>query len=298
MEASIASFIDYLRYERGASAATRGAYKNDLLQFVAFVRGHTENGKASFGSVDSDLIRLWVASLMDGHKSPTSVNRKLSALKSYFKYLMKQGLVLNNPASLVIAPKFFRPLPQIMKEDELAELLDGSCFKDDFIGIRDRLMMELLYETGLRRQELAFLKCSDIDLMAMVVRVCGKRNKERIVPFSERLKVQIISYLQKRRSVLQCDNTHFFVCKNGRSVAGATIYNVVRKYVSNRGLRTKCAPHMLRHSFATSLLNNGAELNAVKELLGHSSLSSTSIYTHIDFDKLKEMYYAHPRANR
>ena len=158
--------------------------------------------------------------------------------------------------------------------------------------------MEFLYETGLRRQELAFLKCSDIDLMAMVVRVCGKRNKERIVPFSERLKVQIISYLQKRRSVLQCNNTHFFVCKNGRSVAGATIYNVVRKYVSNRGLRTKCAPHMLRHSFATSLLNNGAELNAVKELLGHSSLSSTSIYTHINFDKLKEMYYAHPRANR
>jgi len=230
--------------------------------------------------------------------SPTSVNRKLSALKSYFKYLMKQGLVLNNPASLVIAPKFFRPLPQIIKEDELTELLDGSCFKDDFIGIRDRLMMELLYETGLRRQELAFLKCSDIDLMAMVVRVCGKRNKERIVPFSERLKVQIISYLQKRRSVLQCDNTHFFVRKDGRSVTGAIVYNVVKKYISNRGLRTKCGPHMLRHSFATSLLNNGAELNAVKELLGHSSLASTSIYTHITFDKLREMYCAHPRANR
>ena len=296
MEASIASFIDYLRYERAASDATRVAYKNDLLQFVAYVRGHTENGKASFGSVDSDLIRLWVASLMDGHMSPTSVNRKLSALKSYFKYLMKQGLVLNNPASLVIAPKFFRPLPQIIKEDELTELLDGSCFKDDFIG--DRLMMELLYETGLRRQELAFLKCSDIDLMAMVVRVCGKRNKERIVPFSERLKVQIISYLQKRRSVLQCDNTHFFVRKDGRSVTGAIVYNVVKKYISNRGLRTKCGPHMLRHSFATSLLNNGAELNAVKELLGHSSLASTSIYTHITFDKLREMYCAHPRANR
>ena len=297
MEASISSFIDYLRYERGASVATRVAYKNDLLQFVAYVRGHTENGKASFGSVDSDLIRLWVASLMDGHMSPTTVNRKLSALKSYFKYLMKQGLVLNNPASLVIAPKFFRPLPQIIK-DQLTELLDGSCFKDDFIGIRDRLMMELLYETGLRRQELAFLKCSDIDLMAMVVRVCGKRNKERIVPFSERLKVQIISYLQKRRSVLQCDNTHFFVRKDGRSVTGAIVYNVVKKYISNRGLRTKCGPHMLRHSFATSLLNNGAELNAVKELLGHSSLASTSIYTHITFDKLREMYCAHPRANR
>ena len=282
MEASIASFIDYLRYERGASAATRVAYKNDLLQFVAYVHERTENGKASLGLVDSDLIRLWITSLMDGCMSPTSVNRKLSALKSYFRYLMKQGLVLNNPASLVIAPKFFRLLPQIIKEDELTELLDGSCFKDDFIGIRDRLMMELLYETGLRRQELAFLKCSDIDLMAMVVRVCGKRNKERIVPFSERLKVQIVSYLQKRRSVLQCDNTHFFVRKDGRSVTGAIIYNVVRKYVSHRVLRTKCAP----------------ELNAVKELLGHSSLASTSIYTHITFDKLKEMYCAHPRANR
>ena len=298
MEASIASFIDYLRYERGASVATRVAYKNDLLQFVAYVREHTENGKASLGLVDSDLIRLWITSLMDGCMSPTSVNRKLSALKSYFKYLMKQGLVLNNPASLVIGPKFFRPLPQIMKEDELAELLDGSCFKDDFIGTRDRLMMEFLYETGLRRQELAFLKCSDIDLMAMVVRVCGKRNRERIVPFSERLKMQIISYLQKRRSGLQCDNTHFFVCKNGRSVTGTTVYNVVKKYISNIGLRAKCGPHMLRHSFATSLLNNGAELNAVKELLGHSSLASTSIYTHITFDKLREMYCAHPRANR
>ena len=121
MEASISSFIDYLRYERGASVATRVAYKNDLLQFVAYVRGHTENGKASFLSVDSDLIRLWVASLMDGHMSPISVNRKLSALRSYFKYLMKQGLVLNNPASLVIAPKFVRPLPQIIKADELTE---------------------------------------------------------------------------------------------------------------------------------------------------------------------------------
>ena len=298
MEASIASFIDYLQYERGASVATRVAYKNDLLQFVAYVREYTEDGKASLGFVDSDLIRLWITSLMDGRMSPISVNRKLSALKSYFRYLMKQGLVLNNPASLVIGSKFFRPLPQIMKEDELAELLDGSCFKDDFIGTRDRLMMEFLYETGLRRQELAFLKCSDIDLMAMVVRVCGKRNKERIVPFSERLKVQIISYLQKRRSVLQCDNIHFFVCKDGRSVTGATVYNVVKKYIFNRGLRTKCAPHMLRHSFATSLLNNGAELNAVKELLGHSSLASTSIYTHITFDKLREMYCAHPRANR
>ena len=297
MEASISSFIDYLRYERGASAATRVAYKNDLLQFVAYVHEHTENGKASLGFVDSDLIRQWITSLMDGCMSPTSVNRKLSALKSYFKYLMKQGLVLNNPASLVIGPKFFRPLPQIIKEDELTELLDGSCFKADFIGTRDRLMMEFLYETGLRRQELAFLKCSDIDLMAMV-RVCGKRNKERIVPFSERLKVQIISYLQKRRSVLQCDNTHFFVRKDGRSVTGAIVYNVVKKYISNRGLRTKCGPHMLRHSFATSLLNNGAELNAVKELLGHSSLASTSIYTHITFDKLREMYCAHPRANR
>ena len=298
MEASIASFIDYLRYERGASVATRAAYKNDLLQFVAYVSEHTENGKASLGLVDSDLIRLWITSLMNGCMSPTSMNRKLSALKSYFKYLMKQGLVLNNPASLVIGPKFFRLLPQIIKEDELTELLDGSCFKADFIGTRDRLMMEFLYETGLRRQELAFLKCSDIDLMAMVVRVCGKRNKERVVPFSERLKVQIISYLQKRRSVLQCDNTHFFVRKDGRSVTGAIVYNVAKKYISNRGLRTKCGPHMLRHSFATSLLNNGAELNAVKELLGHSSLASTSIYTHITFDKLREMYCAHPRANR
>lgn len=298
MNARITSFIDYLRYERGYSVFTGIAYERDLLQFDAYVREHTENAEGDLRFVDSDVIRAWMTFLMDDGNSPSLVNRKLSALKSYFKYLMKQGIVSDDPTYLVTGPKYSRPLPQIIKERDLVDLLDGSCFGDDFIGKRDRLMIEFLYETGLRRQELALLKHSDIDLDAMMVKVHGKRNKERLVPFAERLKMSIEGYLQEKKSIMQRNGAYFFVREDGNPITGDTIYYVVKKYLSNQVLHARRSPHILRHSFATSLLNDGAKLSAVKELLGHSSLASTSIYTHITFEKLKEMYYAHPRADR
>lgn len=298
MNASITSFIDYLRYERGYSTFTEYAYRIDLLQFAAYVREHTENFKADPRLVDTDVVRRWITSLMNEGRSPTSVNRKLSSLKSYFKYMMKQGLISDNPAYLVVGPKYSRPLPQFVREKELADLLDGNEFSDDFLGKRDRLVIEFLYETGLRRRELTLLKHSDIDLGAMQVKVNGKCNKQRLVPFAERLKEQIVDYLQEKKTVMPCNEMFFFVRKDGTPFSGENVYYIVRKYLRNMMLLAKRSPHILRHSFATSMLNDGAKLNAVKELLGHGSLVSTSIYTHITFEKLKEMYYAHPRAEK
>lgn len=298
MNASITSFIEYLHYERGYSVLTEFAYRSDLLQFAAYVREHTENSEGDPNLVDSDVVRAWIASLMDAGRSPAGVNRKLSALKSYFRYLMKEGLIVDNPVYLVTGPKRSRPLPQFIKEKELEDLLDGDGFRDDFFGKRDRLIIEFLYETGLRKQELTLLKHSDIDLSAMLVRVNGKRNKQRLVPFAERLKMMISDYLREKKAIMPGNEDSFFVGKDGKSISGSAVYNVVKKHLNNLTLPPKCGPHVLRHSFATSMLNDGAKLNAVKELLGHSSLSSTSIYTHLTFEQLKEMYYAHPRANK
>jgi hypothetical protein len=278
---------------------TEVAYKKDLVQFEAYVREYTRNSEVDLTIVDVDLIRLWTASLMDKKLSPASVNRKLSALKSYFKYLIKQGLISNNPACLVSGPKCARKLPQIIEETEMVGLLDRNGFSEDFVGVRDRLILEFLYETGLRRQELVLLKCSDVDLDAMQMKVYGKRGKERLIPFGDRLKGRIVEFL-KRRKIALCDNEvgSFFVRKDGSPITGDTIYHVVNRSFKNGSLCEKHSPHTFRHTFATCLLNDGVRLNAVKELLGHSSLASTSIYTHITFEKLREMYYAHPRLDR
>ena len=299
MTSSIISFIAYLRHERCCSVCTEVAYKKDLVQFEAYVREYTRNSEVDLTIVDVDLIRLWMASLMDKRLSPASVNRKLSALKSYFKYLIKQGLISNNPACLVSGPKCARKLPQVIEEKEMESLLDRNSFSEDFVGVRDRLILEFLYETGLRRQELVLLKCSDVDLDAMQMKVYGKRGKERLIPFGDRLKGGIVEFLKKRKIALRNNEVgSFFVRKDGSPITGDTIYHVVNRSLKNGFLCKKYGPHAFRHTFATCLLNDGVRLNAVKELLGHSSLASTSIYTHITFEKLREMYYAHPRVDR
>ena len=270
-----------------------------MVQFEAYVREYTRNSEVDLTIVDVDLIRLWTASLMDKKLSPASVNRKLSALKSYFKYLIKQGLISNNPACLVSGPKCARKLPQIIEETEMVGLLDRNGFSEDFVGVRDRLILEFLYETGLRRQELVLLKCSDVDLDAMQMKVYGKRGKERLIPFGDRLKGRIVEFLKRRKIALRDNEVgSFFVRKDGSPITGDTIYHVVNRGFKNGSLCEKHGPHTFRHTFATCLLNDGVRLNAVKELLGHSSLASTSIYTHITFEKLREMYYAHPRVDR
>ena len=293
----IDSFLDYLRYERNYSNYTIEAYSKDLRQFEEYVKLNKESVFVP-GDVDADLVRSWIVSLMDEKISPVSVNRKLSSLKSFFKFLMKQGSISVNPLRLITGPKTKKPLPYFVRDKEMELLLDGDGFDEDFEGVRDRLVLEMLYDTGVRRSELVGLQDTDIDYDAMLIRVTGKRNKQRLIPFAERLKNLMLAYTEVRNREVDAGCGWFFVRKNGEQLSTGILYTIVKKRLSDIPTLAKCSPHVLRHSFATSMLNNGAELNAVKELLGHSSLASTSIYTHTTFEELKKVYHAHPRAQK
>ena len=293
----IDSFLDYLRYERNYSNYTIEAYSKDLRQFEEYVKLNKESVFVP-GDVDADLVRSWIVSLMDEKISPVSVNRKLSSLKSFFKFLMKQGSISVNPLRLITGPKTKKPLPYFVRDKEMELLLDGDGFDEDFEGVRDRLILEMLYDTGVRRSELLGIQDTDIDYEAMQVKVTGKRNKQRLIPFAERLRNLMLAYTEVRNREVGAGSGWFFVRKNGEQLSTGILYMIVRKKLSDIPTLAKCSPHVLRHSFATSMLNNGAELNAVKELLGHSSLASTSIYTHTTFEELKKVYHAHPRAKK
>ena len=291
------SFLDYLRYERNYSNYTIEAYSKDLRQFEEYVKLNKESVFVP-GDVDADLVRSWIVSLMDEKISPVSVNRKLSSLKSFFKFLMKQGSISVNPLRLITGPKTKKPLPYFVRDKEMELLLDGYGFDEDFEGVRDRLILEMLYDTGIRRSELIGIQDSDVDFGAMQIRVTGKRNKQRLIPFAEGLKNLIQAYTEVRNREVGSESGWFFVRKNGEQLSAGIVYTIVKKKLSEIPTLAKRSPHVLRHSFATSMLNNGAELNAVKELLGHSSLASTSVYTHTTFEELKKVYHAHPRAKK
>ena len=293
----IDSFLDYLRYERNYSNYTIGAYSKDLRQFEGYVKRYKE-GIFDPVDVDADLVRGWVVSLMDEMLSPVSVNRKLSSLKSFFKFLMKQGSISVNPLRLITGPKTKKPLPYFIKDKEMELLLDGDGFGEDFEGVRNRLVLEMLYDTGIRRSELIGMRDSDVDSETMQIRVTGKRNKQRLIPFAEGLKNLIQAYTEVRNREVGSESGWFFVRKNGEQLSVSIVYTIVKDKLSEIPTLAKRSPHVLRHSFATSMLNNGAELNAVKELLGHSSLASTSVYTHTTFEELKKVYHAHPRAKK
>ena len=293
----IDSFLDYLRYERNYSNYTIEAYSKDLRQFEEYVKLNKESIFVP-GDVDADLVRSWIVSLMDEKISPVSVNRKLSSLKSFFKFLMKQGSISVNPLRLITGPKTKKPLPYFVRDKEMELLLDGDGFDEDFEGVRDRLILEMLYDTGIRRSELIGIQDSDVDFGAMQIRVTGKRNKQRLIPFAEGLKNLIQAYTEVRNREVGSESGWFFVRKNGEQLSAGIVYTIVKKKLSEIPTLAKRSPHVLRHSFATSMLNNGAELNAVKELLGHSSLASTRVYTHTTFEELKKVYHAHPRAKK
>ena len=293
----IDSFLDYLRYERNYSNYTIEAYSKDLRQFEEYVKVNKDNRFAP-DEVDADLVRCWIVSLMDDKMSPVSVNRKLSSLKSFFKFLMKQGSISVNPLRLITGPKTKKPLPYFIKDKEMELLLDGDGFGEDFEGVRNRLVLEMLYDTGIRRSELIGMRDSDVDSETMQIRVTGKRNKQRLIPFAEGLKNLIQAYTEVRNREVGSESGWFFVRKNGEQLSVSIVYTIVKDKLSEIPTLAKRSPHVLRHSFATSMLNNGAELNAVKELLGHSSLASTSVYTHTTFEELKKVYHAHPRAKK
>lgn len=297
MNTHINSFLDYLRYERNYSNYTVGAYSKDLQQFEDFVKEKKE-GVFEPEEVDTDIVRNWIVYLLDNKISTVSVNRKLSSLKSFFKFLTKQGFVSVNPLRFVTGPKTKKPLLSFVKDGDMESLLDGHGFNEDFEGVRDRLILEMLYDTGMRRSELVNLRDVDVDYNDMKIRVTGKRNKQRLIPFAEKLKDLMLAYINVRNDEVGVGCESFFVRKNGKSLSPEILYTIVKKNLSEIPTLVKCSPHVLRHSFATSMLNNGAELSAVKELLGHSSLSSTSIYTHTTFEELKKVYHAHPRAQK
>lgn len=291
------SFLDYLRYERNYSDCTIVAYSKDLDQFEAYVKANKE-GIFDPAEIDADIVRNWIVFLLDEKISPVSVNRKLSSLKSFFKFLMTKGKIPGNPLRLVKGPKTGKPLPYFVKEKEMDLLLDSDEVDGNFESVRDHLMLEMLYDTGMRRSELIGVKNSDVDFDAMQIKVTGKRNKQRLIPFADRLKDLMLAYIEVRNREVGTESEWFFVRDNGTQLSAAIVYRVVKNKLSEIPTLAKRSPHVLRHSFATSMLNNGAKLNSVKELLGHSSLTSTSVYTHTTFEELKKVYHAHPRAKK
>lgn len=288
-------FINYLRYERNYSECTVVAYRKDLLQFMAYLK-ETDATLRFPEDVDADLIRRWEVALMDGI-SAVSVNRKLSSLKSFFKYLMRRKGIPADPTRLVKGPKTKKPLPYFVKDQDMERLLDEDAEERNFKSVRDQLVLEMLYDTGMRRSELVNLKDEDIDYGRQQIKVTGKRNKQRLIPFAARLKELMRRYQQIRDREAGGDGW-FLTKENGEQITVAIVYNIVRNKLSEIPTLAKRSPHVLRHSFATSMLNNGAELSAVKDLLGHSSLAATSVYTHTSFEELKKVYHAHPRAKK
>ncbi|GHU55711.1 tyrosine recombinase XerC [Bacteroidia bacterium] len=291
------SFIEYLKYERKYSDCTIQAYAKDLDLFEVYVK---ENQESVFDHevIDADIVRNWIIHLLDNKAAPSSVNRKLSSLKSFFKFLVKQGVISTNPLRFVVGPKTKKPLPVFIRETDMNEILDGDGFKDDFEGVRNRLILELFYDTGIRRSELVGIRNADIDYPGCKLRVTGKGDKQRLIPFAENLKKRMIAYKEIRDREIGTESEWFFIRKNGNPLSVSIIYGIVKKSLSGLTTLPKRSPHVLRHSFATSMLNNGAELNAIKELLGHSSLATTNVYTHTTFEELKKVYHAHPRAKK
>lgn len=291
----IEKFIRYLRYEKNRSSHTEISYLNDLRQFQGFIESQT--GEFNPETIDSDLIRMWIMHLVEQGLKATTANRKLSTIKSFYTFLQKKQLVSLNPATHITGPRTEKKLPSFVKHSDMLEVLNPDSFSDNFEGKRNLFLIELLYLTGMRREELIGLKDEDVDQSNKTLRIQGKGNKERIIPFSDQTSQLFSEYICIRNRDIENRTPYLFVRKNGKRMYPEMVYTIVNKHLSNvKTLSTK-SPHVLRHSFATVMLNSGAEINAIKDLLGHASLASTQIYTHVTFKELKEVYdNAHPRA--
>ena len=289
------SFLKYLRYERNYSEKTVLSYGTDLRKFEEYFKGLDEG--IDFLTVDPDLVRGWVMAMMDAGYTATSVNRKLSSLRSFYRFLLRKGLVKADPMLKVAGPKKKKPLPVFVKEADMDRLLDAADFGEGFTGIRDRMIVEMFYSTGIRLSELVGLTDADVDFSSGLIKVTGKRNKQRLIPFGEELRGDMEAYLLARDENREGVCDAFFVRKGGKAMLPETVRLIVKRNLSKVVTLKKKSPHVLRHSFATSMLNRHADLEAVKELLGHESLTTTEIYTHTTFEELKKVYeQAHPRA--
>ena len=289
-------FLKYLQFEKRVSVNTLRSYKNDLNQFVDFVSNNYVDIEVH--QSNEKIIRAWIVSLMEKDFSSVSVNRKISTLKTFFKFLLRESSIKSNPMDKVISPKSSKKLPSFVEEFQMNKLLDEYSFGEDFAGIRNKTIVEMFYNTGMRLSELVGVKNSDVDLTNNTIKVLGKRNKERILPIHLAFSELVRKYLQLRDQEFESINhNYFFVTDKGDKLYEKFAYRVVNKYLSFVTTVEKKSPHILRHTFATHMLNKGADLNAIKELLGHASLAATQVYTHNTFEKLKTIYkQAHPRA--
>ncbi len=288
------AFFDHLVFEKHLSNHTVTAYKADLVQFEQFCESQKINNLLSVTSKD---IRRWIIFLLNKNLSSVTIHRKLSSLKSFYGFMQREGAIKDNPAAGAILPKKQKKLPQFIHEHEIDALFDAAFFTDDFEGWRDRNILQLLYLTGMRRQELIDLKVRDVDFTRGVMAITGKRNKMRYVPIPKWLLEQTKEYIALRNEQLKPGYDHLFLTVKGKPLYPKLVYRTVNHYISRIATLKKRSPHVLRHTFATQMLNAGADLNAIKELLGHANLAATEVYTHNSFQKLKKTYnQAHPRA--
>ncbi len=288
------SFLQYISTEKRYSRHTVTSYKNDLDQFYKWLGDN--NPGADVVSVTQAEVRGWMVCLIEGGAATGTVHRKISALRAFFRYLRKRGMISTDPASGVKLPKKTRRLPVFVAEESLDRLLDDFKFGDNFSGLRDRTIVEFLYLTGMRRSELINLRDEDVDLSSGQVKVTGKRGKQRVIPLSGSFIKSLQTYLAARKAE-GLPGAWFFVTGRGNKMYDKSVYNIVTRYLSMVTTVEKKSPHVLRHTFATHMLNHGADLNSIKELLGHASLSATQVYTHNTFEQLKKVYkQAHPRA--
>ena len=289
------SFLDYLLHERNYSKGTVEYYRADILELQRF--GEEMLGDLTPLDVDAELVREWIASLMDKGLASNTINRKLSSIRTYYKFLLRRGEVAVDPLRKVTGPKKKKPLPVFLREGEMNRLLDDMDFGEGFEGCRDHMIIEMFYATGMRLSELIGLDDKNVDFSSLLIKVTGKRNKQRLIPFGEELKNAMIEYVNVRNEIVLTRTGAFFVRESGERLSRSIVENLVKRNLSRVVTLKKRSPHVLRHTFATTMLNHDAELGAIKELLGHESLATTEVYTHTTFEELKKVYnQAHPRA--
>ncbi len=295
---AIQPFLDYLKFQKRYSQHTIISYQNDLTSFFDFLFGSFN--EMLLNEITATFVRSWLADLKEKGMESRSINRKISALKSYFKFQLKEGKITTSPMATIISPKNKKRLPQYVDEKGTEVLFNYVEFEDSWKGRTEQLIMQLFYNTGMRQAELVGLKESQLDKSNRQVKVLGKGNKERVIPVSGELMNALSRYIEdKRKDFEEFDMEYVLVNDKGKKLYPRYVYNVVKKYLSQKNVTTinKKSPHTLRHTFATHLMNNGADINAVKDLLGHSSLAATQVYTHNTIDKLKDIYKkAHPKA--
>jgi integrase/recombinase XerC len=288
------AFLSFLQFEKRYSLHTITAYSNDLVQFFDFIE--TQYDKVPLEQITGSMVRSWLAGMKETEMTGKSLNRKISSLKSFFKYQIRQERLVKSPMETVISPKITKRLPAFVAEQDMEQLLANLSFAEGWKGYTEKMVIQLFYATGMRLSELILCKETQLDINKSVIKVLGKGNKERILPISKNLAQELANYISEKPELAK-GNPHIFVTEKGKSLQARAVYSFVKFYLSQVTTLQKKSPHVLRHSFATHLMNNGADLNAVKELLGHASLAATQVYTHNTIEKLKEVFAkAHPKA--